>query len=424
MVVRRAYKFRLYPTPAQETLLEQTLETCREVYNSFLHWRKYDYEVHGASPSFYDQKKALPLWKENHPELSSVHSQVLQNVCKRVDLAYQAYFDRLADYQLRAKQGRLKIIHNELEKCPGPPRSKGRGSYDSITYPQAEGFTLGEGCITFSKLATIKAVLHRALAGVMKTATIGRQSGKWFVTFSCMEEAEPLPNSEASVGIDVGLENFATFSDDTEPIENPRFFRTEQKALAKAQRKLDQIKHKHRSPSRRKAKQVVARVHERIRNKRHNFHHQEARKIVNRYGIITVEKLNIANLTKSPAPKQDERTGTYLPNGHAAKAGLNRSILDAGWYSFRRILKSKAESAGREIYEINPAYTSQDCARCGYRPPPEERKQLSDRWHECPQCGYSVPRDKNSAILQDKIGMGLHTVRRRAVEAPAFTPGE
>ena len=166
--------------------------------------------------------------------MREVHSQVLQNVCKRVQLAYNSYFDRLADYQLRKEQGRLKIINNELEKCPGPPRPKGRGSYDSLTYTQIGGFTVGENSIRFSKLATIKAVLHRTMPGVMKTCTIRRQSGKWFVTISCIEEVEPLPESRASVGVDVGLENFATFSDDTKPIENPRFFRTEQKALAKA----------------------------------------------------------------------------------------------------------------------------------------------------------------------------------------------
>ena len=233
-----------------------------------------------------------------------------------------------------------------------------------------------------------------------------------------------LPFSEKSVGIDVGLETFATFSDDTPPIDNPRFFRTDQKALAKAQRKFDKGKHKHKTKPRRKAKKAVGRIHERIRNRRHNFHHQQARKIVNVYGIITVEDLNITNMSKSPAPKLDLETGIFLPNGHAAKVGLNKSILDAGWYSFRMILKSKAESAGRGFYEINPAYTSQDCAECGYRPPKEERKRLSDRWHDCPKCGYSVHRDKNSAVLQDKIGVGLHTVRHRPREAAAFTRAE
>ena len=424
MVVRKAYKFRLYPTHAQVTLLNATLETCRDVYNSCLHWRRYDYDLYQTSPSYEDQQNALPRWKKDHPELREVHSQVLQNVCRRVQLACDSYFDRLADYQLRKEQGRLKIINDEPEKCPGPPRPKGRGSYDSLTYTQAGSFTVGENSIRFSKLATINAIIHREIPASMKTATLRRQSGKWFVTISCIEEAEPLPESTASVGIDVGLENFATFSDNTPPVENPRFLRTEQKALAKAQRKFDKVKHQHRSLQRRKAKKVVARVHERIRNKRHNFHHQEARKIVDRYGVITVEKLTIANMSQSPAPKQDELTGIYLPNGHAAKAGLNKSILDAGWYSFRMNLKSKAESAGREFYEINPAFTSQDCAQCGYRPPPEERKKLSERWHDCPKCGHSVHRDKNSAVLQDKIGMGLHTVRHRPIEAAAFTRAE
>ena len=417
-------KFRLYPTRAQETLLEETLSTCRDVYNSFLHWWKYDYEVQGASPSYYTQKKALPVWKESHPELSDVHSQVLQNVCKRVDLAYQSYFDRMQDYQMRQAQGRLKITKDEVEKCPGPPRPKGKGSYDSITYAQASSFTLGEGCLSFSKLATIKAILHREIPGVPKTCTVRRQSGKWFATISCEVEQVLLSFSDKSIGIDVGLETFATFSDDTPAIENPRFFRTDQKALAKANRKFDKVKNKHRSPSRRKVKKTVRRIHERIRNRRHNFHHQAARKIANVYGIITVEDLNIANMSKSPAPKLDAGTGKYLPNGHAAKAGLNKSILDAGWYTFRMILKSKAESAGREFYEIHPAYTSQDCANCGYRPPKEERKKLSDRWHKCPKCGFEAHRDKNSALLQDKIGMGLHSVRHRPIEAPSFTTGE
>jgi len=423
---RTTFKFRLYPTRAQETLLEDVLSACREVYNSCLHWRKHDFELTGKSPSYRDQQDALPIWKKSHPELCNVQSQVLQNVCKRVDLAYEAYFDRLKDYQIRKEQGRLKVVNGQVEKCPGPPRPKGKGSYDSLTYTQASAFTVDphEKCITFSKLATIKTILHRPILGVMKTATIRRQSGKWFVTISCEVEGFPLPTSEKTVGIDVGLETFATFSDDTPSIKNPRFFRTDQKALAKAQRKFDKVKHKHRSKARRKAKKAVTRIHERIRNRRHDFHHQEARKIVDRYGLITVEDLNIKNMSQSPTPKLDAETGIYLPNGHAAKAGLNKSILDAGWYSFRMILKSKAESAGREFLEINAAYTSQDCSHCGYRPPKEERKKLSDRWHTCPKCGFSAHRDKNSAILQDKIGVGLHTARHRPIEAPAFMHGE
>src|SRR5579871_3617736 len=119
MVVRKAFKFRLYPTRAQEALLNETLETCREVYNSLLHWRRYDYDLYKTTPTYREQHDALPLWKPDHPELREVHSQVLQNVCKRVDLAYDSYFERLEDYQLRKEQGRLKIVNNEPEKCPG-----------------------------------------------------------------------------------------------------------------------------------------------------------------------------------------------------------------------------------------------------------------------------------------------------------------
>jgi putative transposase len=116
-------------------------------------------------------------------------------------------------------------------------------------------------------------------------------------------------------------------------------------------------------------------------------------------------------MSASPAPKPDpEKEGQFLPNGHAQKAGLNKSILDAGWYTFLQITSSKAESAGRIYLEVNPAYTSQDCSGCGYRPPPEERKKLSDRWHLCPKCGLSMDRDTNSSHLVLQKAVGLHSL--------------
>jgi putative transposase len=175
-------------------------------------------------------------------------------------------------------------------------------------------------------------------------------------------------------------------------IENPKFFRTEESALAKAQRKL--AKQNRGSRERKKAKKVVARVNERVRNRRHNFVHQTARRLVNQYGMIAVEKLAVKNMSKSPAPKQDETTGDYLPNGASQKAGLNKSILDAAWSQFRTILTSKAESACREVVAVRPAYTSQKCSGCGYTAP----KTLKERWHLCPMCGTSLDRDTNAAI--------------------------
>ena len=124
------FKYRLYPTRAQETKLQAALCVCRDLYNSFLHDRKFRYEVDGKAPSQYEQEKQIAQWKAAHPELCTVHAHLLQNVAVRVQLAYQSYFRRLQDYQQRRQAGRLK----KDEKCPQPPRKKGRGVYDSLTW--------------------------------------------------------------------------------------------------------------------------------------------------------------------------------------------------------------------------------------------------------------------------------------------------
>ena len=186
---------------------------------------------------------------------------------------------------------------------------------------------------------------------------------------------------------DVGLKTFAALSNG-EFIENPRFFRKDEKALAKAGRK--QAKAKKRSLARKKANKVLARIHERVRNRRHDFCHQNARRIVNRFGIIAVERLNVKNMVKNHT--------------------LAKSISDAAWSSFRECLTSKAESADREIYAVDPSYTRQDCSACGYR----AKKKLSERWHLCPMCGASLDRDTNAAInILNRIGTtmrGRYTV--------------
>jgi len=384
-MLRKAFKFRLYPTPAQQTLLRQTLETCRGVYNSLLLERKVDFERTGKSPSRSEQINQLPLWKKAHPQLGQVFSQVLQNVAVRVDLAFDAFFRRV-----------------QKNENPGYPRFKGPGQYDSFTYPQS-GFCLKEATVTLSKIGTVQAIVHRPTEGKVKTCTVRVQSGKWFACFCCEVQAEPLPETEEKVGIDVGIEKFAALSNG-EFIQNPRFLRKQEQALAKAQRKLQ--KQKQGSRKRRKAKKAVSRIHERIRNRRHDFVHQTARRIVNRFGLIAVEALQVKNMSRRPKPKQDEETGEYLPNGASQKAGLNKSISDAAWSVFRTVLTQKAESAARVVVTVNPAYTSQDCSGCGSRAP----KKLSERWHLCPCCGLSLDRDTNSAVLILNIAVGLHSV--------------
>lgn len=384
----QAFNFRLYPTSAQETTLRETLETCRGVYNSLLHQRKHDYELYGKAPSCNEQQKHLTQWKQIHTNLSEVFSQVLQNVAKRVDLAFKAFFRRV-------KAG----------ETPGYPRCKGQGQYDSFTYPQ-HGFALGENSIHLSKIGTVKAVLHRAIEGKIKTCTIRRRGDKWYASFSCEVEPKLLPESTEQIGIDVGLEKFAVLSNG-EIIDNPRFFRQDEKALAQAHRKFDKVKNQHRSKQRRKAKKVIRRIHEKIKNRRHDFIHQTARKIVNRFCLIAVEELQVVNMMAKPKAKPDpEKPGHYLSNGASQKTGLNKSIADASWSRFRDVLTEKAESAARVLIAIHPAYTSQDCSDCGKRVP----KTLSVRVHVCTYCGLVLDRDVNAARNILHIAVGQHSL--------------
>ncbi len=363
--LRKAMKYRLYPTRTQATQMAWTLETCRQVYNSLVNDRKCQYEVSGKSPSWLEQKRAITSWKPAHPELSDVYSQVLQDVSKRVDLAFQAFFRRVKDGE------------GKIERTPGYPRIKGDG-YDSFTYPQS-GFGFYQGRLRLSKIGDLAIHLHRPVEGDIKTCTVLRINGKWFACFSVEYTPELLPPSDEEektyIGIDVGLKAFASLSNG-EVIENPRFFRTEEEALAKAQRKLS--RQKRGSRERRKARKVVSRVHERIRNRRHDFVHQTARRLVNRYGVIAVEKLNVRGMVKR----------NY--KNHC----LAKSISDASWSMFRSVLTTKAESAGRLVVAVNPAYTSMTCSGCG----DIARKSLSERWHSCQKCGLSLDRDTNAAV--------------------------
>lgn len=349
-------KYRVYPTAAQETFLLRTLDTCRRVYNRLLSWREAAYEVGQQTPSRYDQQKAFPHWTEDCPELRNVHSQVLQNVAVRVDLAFRAFFRRV-------KAG---------EK-PGYPRYKGRGVYDSITYPQwGNGVQLVGECLHLSKVGQVRVKMHRPLVGTPKNCTLRRYGYKWYTCITVEVDDTPLSPSEEEVGMDVGLLSFCAFSDGSDPVPAPKFFRRDEKDLARAQRKLS--KHKKGTPTRKKARKVVSRVHERVRFRRVDFVHQLARRIINRYGFIAVEKLNVQNMQGSHC--------------------LAKSIADAAWGSFRTVLASKAASAAREYAEVDPRYTRQDCSGCGYRAP----KNLSDRWHLCPMCGLSLDRDVNAAV--------------------------
>jgi putative transposase len=373
------FQYRLYPTKKQTTALEQVLEECRWLYNETLAYRKHAYEQEHRSVSWFESKARLPGLKQERPTLKQVHSQVLQNVTERVELAVQAFFRRVREHAQE----------------PGYPRFKGKGRYDSFTFTQS-GFSIThDERVCLSKIGSIKMVYHRPIKGKVKTCTIRHSStGKWYVSFSVECEPERLPETPTQVGIDVGLKTFATLSNEKE-IANPRFFRKEEKALARVQRKHSKLAKG--TPERRKHRKVVARVHERIAFRRENFTHQESRRIVDSYGVICVEDLHVNRMT----------------HNHC----LAKSIADASWSAFFVQLSSKAEEAGRAFVKVNPAYTSQTCSRCGHR----QTMPLDVRVFTCPCCHVHLDRDLNAAL--NIRGLGLQALGL-SVEAPVFTRGE
>lgn len=219
---------------------------------------------------------------------------------------------------------------------------------------------------------------------------------------------EPLPVVESEVGIDLGVTHFAALSDGTF-IESPRYYRKAQQKLEKLQQALS--RKKRGSHRRDKARKAVAKAHRTIANQRRDFHHKQGKRLVSEQQTIVFEELAITNISKRARPKQDEATGQYLPNGAAAKSGLNKSILDAGWGQFQQIVSHKAACAGRTVLFVNPRYTSQVCSQCGT----VRKKDLSERWHSC-ECGCELDRDTNAAV--NILRLGRSPRGATCVEAP------
>lgn len=326
-----------------------------------LEQRKTAYETDKTTIRCFDQINQIPALKNTtRPSLKQIHSQILQNVAKRLDLGMQAFFRRI-------KRG----------ETPGYPRFRSFHRYDSITFPQVPSgckLTL-DGFLALSKIGNVPIILHRPLEGTPKSAVVRRTpTGKWFVTFSCEWEPTALPPNDRQIGIDMGVRVFATLSDGTK-IENPRFFKAEQKVVAKAQRKLS--KQTKGSPERAHARKSVSRVYERLSWRRENFAHQQSRWLVNDYGTLIVEALQIQHLLQ----KDDS-----IP-------AKNRGIADAAWRQFLSLLHCKAEWAGRQFVAVNPAYTSKTCSACGNI----EYDLGSAKVFLCSRCSHQEPRDLNAA---------------------------
>jgi putative transposase len=371
---RRTYKEKLRPTPQQERELEHVLWRCRTLYNVALEQRITAWQRCHVSLTRYQQEAELKDIREAFPEYAAVHSHVLQDVVARLDKTYQAFFRRV-----------------QAGEKPGFPRFQGRDRYHSFTYKEyGNGARLDNGFLVLSKIGRIAVRWSRPIEGAPKTVTVSHEADGWYVCFSCADvPVEPLPLTGKETGIDVGLKVFLITADG-DIVENPRHYRKAEKALKKAQKRVSRRK----KGSKRRAKAVhqCAKKHQHVRRQRLDFHHKTALTLVCHYDVLYVEAIQPSNLSRRPAPKQDEH-GAYEHNGASRKAGLNKSIQDAGWRHFLSILAFKAACAGKRVEAVPAAYTSQDCSGCGAR----IHKSLSVRTHVCTHCGLMLDRDLNAA---------------------------
>jgi putative transposase len=375
--MRKTYKYRLYPTPEQEQKLEMVLWRCRTLYNVALEERKTAWERCSVSLHYSHQANELPDLKAECPDYAEVHSQVLQDVLHRLERALRDFFRRI----------------REGEK-PGYPRFQGRNRYHSFTYPQyGNGAVLDGGILSLSKIGRVPLRMHRPLEGTPKTVTISREADGWYACISCAEvPVKPLPLTRQETGIDLGLESFVTRADG-EHIFMPAYYRRAEAYLRRCQRRV--ARRKKGSKRRAKAVKLLARAHQHIAHQRRDFHHKEARKLVEQYDVIYHEDLRVRNMVKNHC--------------------LAKSISDAGWSQFLTILACKAVWAGKRVVAVDPALTSQRCS--GSKCEEVVWKGLSVRWHHCPKCGTSLHRDHNAArnILQ----LGQEQRYARAVDSGA-----
>lgn len=374
--MHKSFKYRLYPTKKQEQDLVLRLDLCRELYNAALQERRDAWQVNRIRVSWQDQAKQVTEVKEFRPELSLVSRCVLIGTLQRLDKAFQAFF-------CRVKAGQK----------PGYPRFKGASFYNSLHYPMTQAFRLRQK-LYLSQVGEVKIKLHREIQGRIRTLTIKREGTKWFAVCACDSIPENiLPKTNKQVGIDVGIESFATLSNGMQ-ISNWRYYEKAQSHLRIAQRRV--ARRRKGSNRRRKAVAQLRVIHQKIQNQRADFQHKLSTNLIAANDLIAIEKLNVKGMVKNH--------------------NLAKSISSVAWSSFFQKLSYKAESAGRKLIEVNPSGTSQTCI-CGER----VEKKLSQRHHECPSCGLSEHRDIVSAkvILQRALGLSVQASTYPVVESVA-----
>ncbi len=386
----RTFRYRLHPTVRQTRALSTQLDYQRELYNAALEERIGAWRWERRSVTYFDQCKTLTGLNEVRPEVIESGITLCRGTLKRLDRAFAAF-------HRRAKN----------DETPGFPRFKSAQRFDSMEWEDRSGWKVKTEVsrLYLLGIGEVKANIHRPLVGTPKAITVKREGAKWWLSVRCVDvPAMTLPPTGREVGLDLGITNVVATSD-SELIVGEHFGTQTRHRLKLEQQRLST---KQRGSRRRRQVEVVAGLHRKVANQRKNAAHQLSRQLVNRYDLIALEDLSIRNMVRKPQAKPDPKeVGTFLPNGAAAKAGLNRSILDAGWGQLASLLSYKAESAGRVVVTVDPRHTSQTCAECGHV---EAGNRVTQEAFRCCSCGHADHADINAARNILRAGRALQAL--------------
>jgi putative transposase len=384
-MMRRSFRFRLRPTRGQQQRLTAMLAAHCDLYNAALQERRDAWRRDGRSISLFAQSADLPWIRAHVPGQKEWSARSQQETLRRLDRAFQAFFRRVASGE-----------------TAGYPRFKSVRRWDSVTHYEQNGarWFPDAGRVAVVGIGHIRVHAHRPTRGRVKTITLRREGRRWFVILGCDQiPKQPLPDTGRRAGVDVGVVNLAATSDGVLFV-NPRYAQASADKLARLQRA-------HQVGGRRSVKlqRAVGELHRKIRRQRRDLHHKIARGLVERYDVIAVEQLRVANLVRRPRPQRDpDDPLIYLPNGGAAKGAPNRSIQDAGWAQFLGILDAKAEEAGRRVIRVPAHHTSQTCSQCGHV---DAESRVTQAAFDCRACGHRLHADVNAAINILQRGLAL-----------------
>jgi putative transposase len=351
--MRRAYKLRAYPTRPQEGRAVRLLADHCDLYNAALAERREAWRMGKVSVSYGDQSAQLKEIRAADPDGQGRHSfTAQQQTLRRLNAVFAGYFRRVRD--AKGKERRV-----------GYPRFKPYQRFAQVLFVAGNGarWEPADGGrwahATFQAVGRVKVSQHRPVVGRVKTLQLKREGRRWYVIVVSQTETMSLPPTGRLVGVDVGVARFLTTSDG-EVVANPCLLHAAQQRIVDLQRRKQRARPG--SGNRQRLRRALAKEWRKLRNQRRDFHHKTARGLVDSCDTLALEDLPVAAMTASAS-------GTVQAPGRnvAAKAGLNRSILDAGWTQFTSILVAKAESAGRRVVLVHPASTSIDCHTCGSR---------------------------------------------------------